>query len=327
MCHAYFQKKYASSFILHATCPRCSTLYCRGCASPTTRCPKNCTGPGSNIHCNIINDCCSRVRAIAVFEALSAFDEAYLAEVNGGHKANYVEREAFIKDLISKPVGLQARRLEMVFVRCMNLLVDVFTCTPPSSSKFFSMTFVEHFEHSLMPEVVRFYLENTSVKDWITHSDSYTAILDLLRYMFEAGFGEGVLDVGLRRVDESQGLRKWLLVGEETMRWVRRVKDEKDVRGGEMSRGMLKGGAEGVVDAFSSTRKNETVSSAVAAEVNNQDYAVMMGPLKSLIMGLEMHRTSLLELLDKVTFMPTVEKLNVLCDGISQLVLGQVLGI
>jgi len=238
-----------------------------------------------------------------------------------------VEREAFIKDLISKPVGLQARRLEMVFVRCMNLLVDVFTCTPPSSSKFFSMTFVEHFEHSLMPEVVRFYLENTSVKDWITHSDSYTAILDLLRYMFEAGFGEGVLDVGLRRVDESQGLRKWLLVGEETMRWVRRVKDEKDVRGGEMSRGMLKGGAEGLVDAFSSTRKNETVSSAVAAEVNNQDYAVMMGPLKSLIMGLEMHRTSLLELLDKVTFMPTVEKLNVLCDGISQLVLGQVLGI
>jgi len=255
---------------------------------------------------------------------LSAFDEAYLAEVNGGHKADYVEREAFIRDLISKPVGSQARRLETVFVRCMNLLVDVFTCTPPSSSRFFSMIFVQHFEHSLMPEVVRFYLENTSVKDWITHSDLYTAILDLLRYMFEAGFGEGVLDVGLRRVDESQGLRKWLLVGEETMRWVRRTKDEKDVRGGEMSRGMLKGGAEGVI----STRKNETVSSAVmAAEVNEQEYAMMMGPLKSLIMGLEMHRTSLLELLDKVTFMPTVEKLNVLCDGISQLVLGQVLGI
>jgi len=255
---------------------------------------------------------------------LSAFDEAYLAEVNGGHKADYVEREAFIRDLISKPVGSQARRLEAVFVRCMNLLVDVFTCTPPSSSRFFSMIFVQHFEHSLMPEVVRFYLENTSVKDWITHSDLYTAILDLLRYMFEAGFGEGVLDVGLRRVDESQGLRKWLLVGEETMRWVRRTKDEKDVRGGEMSRGMLKGGAEGVI----STRKNETVSSAVmAAEVNEQEYAMMMGPLKSLIMGLEMHRTSLLELLDKVTFMPTVEKLNVLCDGISQLVLGQVLGI
>jgi len=255
---------------------------------------------------------------------LSAFDEAYLAEVNGGHKADYVEREAFIRDLISKPVGSQARRLETVFVRCMNLLVDVFTCTPPSSSRFFSMIFVQHFEHSLMPEVVRFYLENTSVKDWITYSDLYTAILDLLRYMFEAGFGEGVLDVGLRRVDESQGLRKWLLVGEETMRWVRRTKDEKDVRGGEMSRGMLKGGAEGVI----STRKNETVSSAVmAAEVNEQEYAMMMGPLKSLIMGLEMHRTSLLELLDKVTFMPTVEKLNVLCDGISQLVLGQVLGI
>ena len=235
-----------------------------------------------------------------------------------------MEREAFIRDLISKPVGSQARRLEAVFVRCMNLLVDVFTCTPPSSSRFFSMIFVQHFEHSLMPEVVRFYLENTSVKDWITHSDLYTAILDLLRYMFEAGFGEGVLDVGLRRVDESQGLRKWLLVGEETMRWVRRTKDEKDVRGGEMSRGMLKGGAEGVI----STRKNETVSSAVmAAEVNEQEYAMMMGPLKSLIMGLEMHRTSLLELLDKVTFMPTVEKLNVLCDGISQLVLGQVLGI
>lgn len=235
-----------------------------------------------------------------------------------------MEREAFIRDLISKPVGSQARRLEAVFVRCMNLLVDVFTCTPPSSSRFFSMIFVQHFEHSLMPEVVRFYLENTSVKDWITHSDLYTAILDLLRYMFEAGFGEGVLDVGLRRVDESQGLRKWLLVGEETMRWVRRTKDEKDVRGGEMSRGMLKGGAEGVI----STRKNETVSSAVmAAEVNEQEYAMMMGPLKSLIMGLEMHRTSLLELLDKVTFLPTVEKLNVLCDGISQLVLGQVLGI
>ncbi len=67
----------------------------------------------------------------------------------------------------------------------------------------------------------------------------------------------------------------------------------------------MKGGAERAVDAFSAD-KGEALSSTVVVEADNQEYSVVMGPLKSLIMGLEMHRTSLLEVLDKVTFMPTV---------------------
>lgn len=40
------------------------------------------------------------------------------------------------------------------------------------------------------------FIEN--VGEGITHSDLYAIILDLLRYMFQAGFGEGVIDIGMR---------------------------------------------------------------------------------------------------------------------------------
>jgi hypothetical protein len=292
--------------------------------------------------------------------------------------------------LISKPVGVQTKRLEGVFVKCMSVLVDVFTSSLSSSSskrsstkrktvslkkktkKLLASSFPTHFERSLMPEIIHLYLSNTNVKDWITHSEMYTAILDLLRYMFEEGFGEGVMDVGLRRIERSCGLREWLLAnnnkrgGEMMHMWVlvreemeRAKKEMERVRKGGMSRGLLRGGAEereeGLVDSGSAaavdvssstssvttttttTDKKEKNKKSEEVEVETEVKKVMvirekgiaatMVPLKSLIMGLETQRTSLLEVLDKVTFMPTVVKLNMLCDGISQLVLGQVLGI
>lgn len=313
-----------ASFSLHISCSHCSTLHCRGCGSQASKCPKNCTGSKT---CGIIHDCCPQVRAIAVFEALSAFDEAYLAEINGGPQTGNAEREYFIKDLVSKPIGSQARRFEAVFVKCMNVLIEVFT-SPSTSSH--SSAFASQFERSLMPEVIHLYLENTNVKDWITHSDVYAVILDLLRYMFEAGFGEDVMDVELRKVGESKGVREWLLAGRgEMVGWVVRGGDEKAMKeNGDMSRGMLKGGAEKAVDGAPA----HVETSVVVIETNDKEemvkeYIATMEPLKTLIIGLETHRTSLLEVLDRVTFVPTVEKLNVLCDGISQLVLGQVLGI
>jgi len=40
------------------------------------------------------------------------------------------------------------------------------------------------------------FIEN--VREGIAYSDLYAISLDLLRYMFQAGFGEGVIDIGMR---------------------------------------------------------------------------------------------------------------------------------
>lgn len=320
-----------TTFNLHSSCPKCATLHCRGCSRPA-KCPKNCSGSKSCV----IKDCCPQIRAIAIFEALSLFDREFLAEAGSGSGSR--ERDEFVQAMISKPINAQSRKLEASFVKSMSVLTEVFKsdCPFPSSSPLSSGSFslssdvAECFERSLMPEVIRGFLRNTNVKDWITHSEIYTAILDLLRYMFEGGFGDVVMDVPLRRVEKSCGLGEWML-GRGEIVWISEDESEDKEREdrekkGEISRGQLRGGAEKPVD---DTRVyvHDTYTPAECSETGKRRKSALAVPLKSLIMDLETHRGSLWEFLDRVSFTPTVVKLNMLCDGISQLLLGQVLGI
>jgi len=54
---------------------------------------------------------------------------------------------------------------------------------------------------------------------------------------------------------------------------------------------------------------------------------IVSTPISELIQQLEMHRKPLLALAGKVQFSVTLEKVNMLCDGISYLLLQQVVGI
>ncbi|KAG6891636.1 hypothetical protein C0992_001322 [Termitomyces sp. T32_za158] len=63
----------ASGTLLHLLCPACPAVYCRGCKKPV-RCDRNCN---ARHNCDV-KRCCSEVRALAIFEYLSAFDQFYL---------------------------------------------------------------------------------------------------------------------------------------------------------------------------------------------------------------------------------------------------------
>ncbi|RXW24586.1 hypothetical protein EST38_g1275 [Candolleomyces aberdarensis] len=67
-------------FLLHLQCPnkQCGAAYCRGCFRSVGCFPK-CNKPGTLIICEAV-ECCADARAIALYEALSAFDREYLAD-------------------------------------------------------------------------------------------------------------------------------------------------------------------------------------------------------------------------------------------------------
>lgn len=153
------------------------------------------------------------------------------------------------------------------------------------------------------------------------------------------GGGGKVMAVGLRKIERSCGLKEWMWGCGEIVWVVDDDKKEQEEGGEEGSlnrekvevvyRGQLRGGAEKVSSpsATTTTTSNSKMVESKSEEVES-DHKRAGGtavPLKSLMNELETHRGSLLEFLAKVSFVPTVTKLNALCDGISYLVLGQVL--
>ncbi|KZV61607.1 hypothetical protein PENSPDRAFT_643229 [Peniophora sp. CONT] len=65
---------------LHIVCKPCKRVHCRGCKAVVS-CPVSCKGPShsKSSSCEAII-CCAEVRAIALYEALSAFDSLYNGE-------------------------------------------------------------------------------------------------------------------------------------------------------------------------------------------------------------------------------------------------------
>lgn len=226
-----------------------------------------------------------------------------------------------------------------MLAKAMTVITEIFKTSdcqpfPSSSPSSIALCFevVEFFEHSLLAEVIRAFLDSTNVRDWITHSTTYAVMLDLLRYMLEGGSTSicGIMDVQLRRIERSCGLGEWILgrgeidwvseggVGKERVRQEDRDNKQKK---GETFRGQLRGGEE-KHNALASFHANTTVK----MDERKHDVAFAI-PLKDLIPGLEKYRKSLWELSARITLASTVEKLNMLCDRISQLVLSQVIGV
>ncbi|KJA28324.1 hypothetical protein HYPSUDRAFT_1086661 [Hypholoma sublateritium FD-334 SS-4] len=306
-------------------------MYCRGCFAvarcnralvlvssisrptstsarpPTSATPNECSG-GST--CTVRN-CCPAVRAIAIFEALSAFDDSFVAEAGfrsedrKGKSQSKEYRDAYVRQIIGgkpaekdKAQGNGARRFEDAFVRALKA-VSAWLQAPnsdanedyPSKGKdaeghAVHATIPRLFETSLLLEVIHVFLGNTNVRDWVAHAETYLAILDLLRWMLDASTAISLLRAPIRRIEATSGLRR-AVWGDGNVRF-------EDI-----------GGA-----AF------DPAAPAPGRERTRS--------LCDLIKNLEAHRRPLMALASKATFEATVDKVNSLCDGILYLLLQQV---
>ena len=244
--------------------------------------------------------CCSAVRAIAVWEALRAFDWVFSIEAGftPAGKDQQVTmlgrepREAYVKLLISK-ADKSMRRFEDAFVRTLRVVCS--WLQPPSSSApsdepvdyeqiekdrlAHEGLLTDLFSNSYLLEVVHAFLSNNNVRDWISHSETYLVILELLRKMGDSGLG-GVLSTPF-------------------------------------------GSDAGTKSSAPNTSTTSTVYNAFAPPAT-----ASLPPMSlcDLVKQLEAHRRPLMALAGKVQFSATVEKVNNLCDAISYLLLQQVVG-
>lgn len=245
---------------------------------------------------------------MVIFEALNVFDHVFATEAgftttstttttadpadldpHQSFHAGRQQRDAYIKLLISKA---DKGKFEDAFVRTLRVICSWLQFSPvdadaddktASGNPSVLNSSVLHLLASYLPEVIHTFLNNNNVRDWIAHSETYSMILETLRWISNSPTLSHVLNLPLPPVQRNCSLRRW-----ET--------------------------GEGVITFLEDAKRPVGV---VVAEIE---------PIGHLIRKLEMHRGELMGFAGKIQFGSTKEKVNVLCDGISYLVLQQVAG-
>ena len=295
---------------LHATCSSCMTRHCRGCTS-ISLCTRSCSAGQNPTSCAVRN-CCYNVRALVIFEVLNVFDHIFATEAgfatttavtaadgvdSDPHRSFHSgrqQREAYIKLLISK-ADKSMRKFEDAFVRTLKVICswlqfspeDDFDADDKTSPAFGNPSYLDtSIAHlllaSYLPEVIHTFLSNNNVRDWIAHSDTYSMILETLRWISNFPILSNVLNLPLPSVQRNCSLRQWA-IGQGTINFLR--------------------------------YPNHAKKSVMEVE-----------PIGDLIKKLEVHRSGLRAFAAKVQFEATLDKVNMLCDGISYLLLQQVVG-
>ena len=136
---------------------------------------------------------------------------------------------------------------------------------------------------SYLPEVIHTFLSNNNVRDWMAHSETYSMILETLRWISDSPTIAHVLNQPLPPVQRNCTLRQWA-TGQGAILFLQQYPN------------------------------------------HGKDPVVEVEPIGDLIKKLEMHRNVLRAFATKVQFEATLDKVNMLCDGISYLLLQQVLG-
>lgn len=313
------------------------------CKSFSKTSPSQCTGSAG---CSIIS-CCSQVRAIAIFEALSAFDQVYAVEAGfssttdsssygaaqssamtmmssspkvresaqmmaaamaskakgqqatGASTSTRVprmeleDRKAYVGSLITKSADKNdgMKRFELAFQRVMKVVCAALV--PPEDEELAKLhPSIPHlFALSYLPEVMHFFLNTTNVRCWVAHSETYIIILDTLKVMLNCEAGvpfEQLLTEPLRHVSSSFFF--------------------------------------GVDTKSNNINKNTRTIDVTAVDVDADPIVMTSVPLCELVRQLEKHRSPLMDIAERITFPPTKDKVNNLCDGISYLMF-QVVGI
>ena len=226
------------------------------------------------------------MRAIAIWEALGAFDAVFATEAgfqvseSAQHQGvGRQHRETYVKLLISK-TDKSMRRFEDAFLRTLRV-VGSWLQAPSSSSASGDddgddgeshETLLAHFLlSSFLLEVAHLFLSNNALRDWIAHSETHLGILDLMK----------MLDYGLESVLRER------------------------------------------VYAAAAPSSSSGPATPGAGVYNPLVSAVS---LSDLVKQLETHRTSVRDVTSKIQFPITVDKLNKLCGSMSYLLLQQMVG-
>ncbi|KAF8799886.1 hypothetical protein BYT27DRAFT_6849641 [Phlegmacium glaucopus] len=221
---------------LHYTCSSCMTRHCRGCTS-ISPCTRPCA-PGQNPTSCAVRNCCYNVRAVVIFEALNIFDHVFATEAgftptttsadgvdpddpHGSFHSGRQQREAYIKILISK-ADKSMRKFEDAFVRTLRVICSWLQFSPEvdfdaddkTSPAFGNPSYLNDsiprlLLASYLPEVIHTFLSNNNVRDWIAHSETYTMILETLRWISNFPTLSKVLNLPLPHVQRNCTLRQW----------------------------------------------------------------------------------------------------------------------
>lgn len=251
---------------------------------------------------------------MVIFEALNVFDHIFATEAgfaptttaadgvdpdpHGSFHSGRRQREAYIKLLISK-ADKSMRKFEDAFVRTLKVICSWLQYSPEegfdagdeSSPAFNNPSYLnESIPHlllaSYLPEVIHTFLSNNNVRDWIAHSDTYNMILETLRWISNFPTLSIILNLPLPPVQRNCTLKQWA-AGQGSMNFL------------------------GYPSGDSTTTKKSVME---------------VEPIGDLIKKLETHRSGLRAFAARVQFEATLDKVNTLCDGISYLLLQQVVG-
>jgi hypothetical protein len=277
------------SDLIHLFCSSCRTCYCRGCFA-VARCPsKDCSG-GST--CTVRN-CCPEVRAVAIFEALSSFDSIFASEAGftaSAHTGSKQHRQAYIKLLISK-ADKKMRKFEDALVRTL-MILSVWLQAPTRTAASRSDEEEEGCAGvELHPSIARLF--SASYLPEVVHA--FLSNNNVRDWVAHSETYLAMLDT-LRRVSDSRGLS--VVLSEPILH----------------------------VDRSPGLQRLVWDQGAISYELDEQGRMLESAPLRELVKQLEAHRRPLRQLAEKIQFDPTVEKVNNLCDGMSYLLLQQVVG-
>jgi hypothetical protein len=248
---------------------------------------------------------------VVIYEALNVFDHIFATEAgfvapttttaggvdhdpHGSFHSGRQQRETYIKLLISK-ADKSMRKFEDAFVRTLKIIcswlqfspAEDFDADDETSPAFGNPSYLNaSIPHlllaSYLPEVIHTFLSNNNVRDWIAHSDTYSMILETLRWISDFPTLSNVLNLPPPPIQRNCSLKQWAT-------------------------------GQGVINFLG----YPSGSKKLGAEPE---------PIGDLIKKLEMHRSGLRAFAAKVQFEATLDKVNMLCDGISYLLLQQVVG-
>lgn len=165
-----------------------------------------------------MQNCCSRSRAIGIFEALCVFDQLYLSELElatgPGSRRSIVSGTSLVPSPANTFVSNWEKSVVSVLHTVKNFLSpdddpDLTFETHPSVGYLFTL--------SCLPKFMDGLLRSHDVAYWIMHSEAYILILGILRLLVECGLGK-VFNEPQANIIHTPGLRRWMR-GEGRLTW------------------------------------------------------------------------------------------------------------
>lgn len=133
------------------------------------------------------------------------------------HSLGRQHRELYVKLLISRP-DKNTKRFEDAFLRTLKVVCS--WLQPPSADddadysdegyqrreqekEAYEMLLSHIFLSSLLLEVVHGFLSNNNVRDWISHSDTYLGILEMMSKILDSGLGDLLKEAPVQSPESS----------------------------------------------------------------------------------------------------------------------------